>query len=314
MALTTHYCTLFDETYAVKGLALAASMALNVQDYRLHILALDSTTFRLVCEWIEGADLLGHGWMEKHVTVTNLTDVMTDELRDTRRSRTWQEFCWTLASVWLKMNLLAVPEGERCIYLDADSYFFSDPKPVYAEIGDASIALVPHRIHPSRAELFIGNGTYNANFIYMRNNLTGRAFAEDWARRCIDWCFYRQEDGKFGDQGHLDELVKIHPVFDIQSRGLNLAPWNQGQYSYWVSELVGAPDWIEVWDRDPVGREVLRTDPLVLYHFHEYMHNIRLTAWDLHPMVREKIYAPYIEHSEQLSQYLAERKERWQTS
>ncbi len=49
-----------------------------------------------------------------------------------------------------------------------------------------------------------------------------------WQERCLEWCFARYEDGKFGDQVYLDQWPtlfgdRVHVVRQVEK---TLAPWN----------------------------------------------------------------------------------------
>ena len=283
--MTPNYTTLFDKTYLYKGMALIDSIRLTNQRHRIHVLALDAETYAaLRPQWWEGS-------------VTSLADVADAELQDARRTRTHQEFCWLLMSWWLSRCVQDAKHDSVTSALDADSFFFSDPQPVFDEIGEASIALVPHRIVPERAADFTENGFYNANFVYVRHNAMGRQFAEEWRDLCLEWCYYKTEDGKFADQGHLDTLAKKFRVFDIQHPGLNLAPWSAGQYAYSIESGDG---------RGYKGKALKTLPPrvfvdgqeLILYHFHELLHDERgaitqKTHWDVPPLVEQYVYGRY---------------------
>lgn len=49
-----------------------------------------------------------------------------------------------------------------------------------------------------------------------------------WQERCLEWCFARVEDGKFGDQKYLDCWPNIFAdeVHIVKQTEKTLAPWN----------------------------------------------------------------------------------------
>ena len=52
-----------------------------------------------------------------------------------------------------------------------------------------------------------------------------------WRDRCIEWCFARLENGKFGDQKYLDDWTeRFENVCIIENPGAGVAPWNVQQY------------------------------------------------------------------------------------
>jgi hypothetical protein len=54
-----------------------------------------------------------------------------------------------------------------------------------------------------------------------------------WEERCVEWCFARFEDNKFGDQKYLDEWPKIfkNDVYILKNKDFALAPWNVNLFS-----------------------------------------------------------------------------------
>ncbi len=272
-----HYATLFDRNYLVKGLCLYHSMEKYAGDFCLHILALDGSTARLLSQ----QDL-------PHATITPLAMLLEnsahkDAIQLAQANRTWQEFCWTMGSVWLRD---CVERYGVSTYLDADAWFMSDPEPVYAEIGDAVAAVTPHRYTPGH-EGGYANGIYNVNFVYVTPQ--GLPFATEWADLCLDWCFYRHSEGRFADQKYLDQLVPKHGVHVIRHVGVNLAPWNQKQYAYSLRD----------------GQLLVEDVPAILYHMHEFDGRVgKLTGWALHDMVRDHIYPSYVETYREIEELL----------
>ncbi len=70
-------------------------------------------------------------------------------------------------------------------------------------------------------------------FITFTNSKDSRAILDKWISQCIDWCYARYEDGKFGDQKYLDKWPdEYHNVHVLEHRGGGIAPWNVGQYKF----------------------------------------------------------------------------------
>lgn len=281
------YCTLADRHYLAKLLCLIQSMRVHVPHAELHVLAMD--------DYVNDV-LSGLAMTELDLRVMPLWALEDDDarLREVKTKRTVQEYAWTLGSYWMARvmdDAWMQTHGSywltpRIVYLDADSYFFGDPQVVFDEIGDASVALVPHRIIPTHRDAFSHNGVFNANFVHARRDPLGLAFAHEWRDLCLDWCFYRTDDlGRFADQGYLDQLALKYRAHVIQNLGLNLAPWNQLQYEYHFDEV------LTIRDPNPAGGWEW---PLIMFHFHEFQSPDSLTGWELHPMVRQHIYQPYL--------------------
>jgi SAM-dependent methyltransferase len=74
-----------------------------------------------------------------------------------------------------------------------------------------------------------------------------------WHDRCIEWCYFRVEDGKMGDQKYLEEFpTRFERVHILEHPGGGLAPWNVTNH-----ELGGDGENVLVDGR-----------PLVFFHYH----------------------------------------------
>ncbi|MBI5649270.1 MAG: hypothetical protein HZC40_02305 [Chloroflexi bacterium] len=136
-------------------------------------------------------------------------------------------------------------EPDSITYLDADLFFYADPRPVFDEIGDHSIAIVPHRF-PSYLEDQERFGIYNVGWLTFRRDENGLTCLNWWRDRCNEWCYTRAEDGRSADQKYLDDwTTRFAKVIVIQHKGANLAPWNLANYQTHFSDgrvTVACPD------------------------------------------------------------------------
>ena len=253
-----NYATLFDWNYIRKGMVLLKSMERHIPDYHAYVLALDNQTWR----W-----MVAH--LPKNTTVALLKPLVEGKLEQAKDNRTWTEFCWSLASFWT-FRCMQIQNLDNLTYVDADCLFLSDPQPVFDEIGNAPFAIPPHRFAEQDKARLSPNGTYNVNFVYFSRR--GLACLREWSDYCLDWCYYKNENGNFGDQGIFDTLVPKHNGHAIEHPGLNCAPWNQIQYKF----------------RQAPGGWRISELPLILYHFHELTIDeqgiiTRTTGWPLNP-------------------------------
>jgi hypothetical protein len=237
------YCTLFDRNYLIKGLAMYQSLAQHSERFVLHILCMDDTAY----------DVLSRLQLP-HVDLIRLADFESPELLAIKPGRTVAEYCWTLAPCLPAYVLERRPEAEFITYLDADLLFFSSLDPVYDEIGESSSAIVEHRFSP-RFMPSIVNGRYNVQWVSFRRDEAGLETLYWWRDKCIEWCFYRLEDDRMGDQKYLDCWTsKFRGVHELQHVGAGTAPWNYANYR------------IEQKD----GCIMVDGLPLIFYHFHSY--------------------------------------------
>jgi hypothetical protein len=73
--------------------------------------------------------------------------------------------------------------------------------------------------------------------MYFDNTEQGLKVLNWWRDRCLEWCFNRFEDGKFGDQKYLDDWTdRFEGIHVLKHLGGGLAPWNVQQYSFFENK------------------------------------------------------------------------------
>lgn len=238
-----YFCTLFDRNYLYKGLTLYHSLLSHCPDFILWILCMDELTFQLLKKMS----------LEKAVLIP-LSDFEDEELKSVKPTRTVAEYCWTctpsLALYVLKEN----PSLNMITYLDADLFYYSDPTPIFDELGNRSIMIIEHRF-PDHLKYLEANGIYNVQMVTFRNNSFGLECLKWWRERCNEWCYYRLEDGKLGDQKYLDDWpVRFQEVHVLQYKGAGVALWNITKYKTTKKD----------------GKLFIDDVPLIFYHFHQF--------------------------------------------
>jgi len=268
-----NFCTIFDSAYFAKGLALYHSLS-KVCDFHLYIFSPDEKCISAIKE----KKLL-------NVTVIPFNIVETKELLAVKNERTVGEYYWTIKATCIK-HLFSNLKLHFVTYIDTDSFFYSSPKPFFEELGEKSVLLVPHNFSPKYFRE-IKNGTYNAGFISFKNDKPGLTALDWWNEKCIEWCFSRKVDGKFGDQMYLNVLAEFEGVHTLKHRGA-LANWNVQQYIFKkIKESIigerGSNDEFEV----------------IFYHYHYLKfinsHEVELGRKYLSKDVFNLFYKPYIE-------------------
>jgi hypothetical protein len=271
-----HFCTYFDRKYLTRGLVLYHSLARYCQHpFTLWILCFDSATFQTL--------------EQLHFPEVNLISLDQFEAGDmellkAKGERSLVEYFWTCTSSLPLFILNKHPEVDLITYLDADLCFYADPMPIYDEMGDGSILIIDHGYPSELTYLAAVAGVYNVGLLAFRRDERGLACLHWWRDRCLEWCFTRFEDGKFGDQKYLDDWPqRFGGVLILQQKGANLAPWNAIQY-------------IIEWN---TGGFTVDGSPLIFYHFHSFKgiarnvvqpteHCYRLSA-----LLIEHLYFPY---------------------
>jgi hypothetical protein len=243
-AVGREYCTLFDRHYLPRGLALYESLRRHEPGCRLRVFCMDGVT-KSILDRLDLPDLLPVALeeLEQH----------DPELKAVKDERTPLEYCWTATPSVALYCLERHREIELITYLDADLYFFSSADTLFAEMGDDAVMIVPHRYAPETAHLEATSGIYNVELVSFRQDDAGLEALTWWRERCIEWCYYRVEDGKLGDQKYLDDWPeRFRRVHVLKHIGGGLAPWNVSQY--------------RIHERN--GRVMVNDVPLVFYHFH----------------------------------------------
>jgi hypothetical protein len=238
------FCTLFDVNYLPRGMALYRSLERTCPSFRLWAFCMDRPSEEMLRRL--GAPSLVIVPLEE-------LEARDPELRATKRDRTQVEYCWTATPSVCRHVFDCAGDVEEITYLDADLMFFADPQPLFDELGDDAVLIVPHRYAPEHRHMEPTSGVYNVEWLTFRRDRDGLAVLRWWRDRCIEWCYARFEDGKMGDQKYLDDwperFARLHV---LQHPGGGLAPWNVTNHQ--LAERDGAP--------------TVDEQPLVFYHYH----------------------------------------------
>lgn len=220
--MTLNFCTLFDSNYLTRGLALHESMVRHIPDFHLFIFAFDERSREILTEMAL-----------KNTTVISLKEFEDKHLLAVKPDRSIAEYCWTSTSSTILYVLDNFPV-ENCTYIDADIFFYSSPEPIFQEMGENSILLTEHRYSP-KYNKEVKSGKYCVQFVTFKNDEKGRTALTWWRERCLEWCYDRYEDGKFGDQLYLDDWTERFPgVHVMKHLGGGIAAWNVQQYDFKV--------------------------------------------------------------------------------
>lgn len=273
-----YYCSYFDHRYLPRGLVLMESIWAYNPAARFFVLCFDEECKRLL-------DRIAH----PNITAIPLAELEAadPELLEAKANRSLVEYYFTCTPSWPSYLFDRFPEIDLITYLDADLWFFADPEIVHEEIGDASIAIIPHRFSPERRHL-ARYGLFNVGWVSWRNDDEGRRCLADYRSDCIAWCYDRLEDDRFADQKYLDRWPARYPnLRRIEHIGANLAAWNINNHSLSVIDGV-----LFFGDRR-----------VVFFHYHALREtpdgrwnlNLEKGLGDRHPLLVDAIYRPYVE-------------------
>jgi hypothetical protein len=218
-----HFVTLFDSLYLPQGLALHRSMQRHVPDYTLWILCMDDEV---------------HGVLNMlklpSVRLLRLSKLETKELKQVKPTRTKGEYCWTTTPFSPRFVFEADASVGRVTYIDADIWFRKNPAPIFREFEASGkhVLITDHAYAPDYDDS-LTSGQYCVQFMtFVRAG--GETVRAWWEARCLEWCFARVEDGKFGDQKYLDDWPErfAAQVHVLQNKELLLAPWNATRFPH----------------------------------------------------------------------------------
>jgi hypothetical protein len=227
------------------------------------------------------------------VTIISLKEFEDQDLLKVKPTRSIAEYCWTSTPSTI-LYVLEKFNVENCTYVDADVYFYSSPAPIFTEMGDDSILITEHKYSPQYNKE-IKSGKYCVQFITFKNDERGLKALKWWRERCLEWCYARYEDGKFGDQLYLDDWTeRFKGVHVMKNLGGGLASWNVQQYQFFN-------------EGDRIFGIELSTSKrfeVIFYHFHYlkfYSDNtIDLGRRTLSEEVLKIFYKPYIIYLEKI--------------
>lgn len=270
------FCTYFDINYIHRGLTLYSTLERQTARFTLWILCFDERTHEVLTSLnLPDARLIRRQDFEAG----------DDELTATKQGRTTVEYYWTCTPSLMLYIFRHFPDVQTLTYVDADMAFFGSPSALLAELGEGSVLLLPHDFSPAYAGHETA-GRFNVGILAFQRDANATKCLTWWRERCLEWCFDRHEDGKFGDQAYLNRWPELFPGVIVSNRlGLRVAPWNASQFLF---------------EQEEDGKVFVNGEQLICYHFHALRFCTRslvlLIRWSvpLSGACREAVYRPYV--------------------
>lgn len=257
------YVTLFDNLFLPQGLALYDSLERHGGDFVLWVLCVD----KAACDILQKLKL-------PRLKTAHLADFETPALLSAKAQRTRGEYCWTITPLAPKVVFELDQDAERVTYVDADLYFLRDPQNIFTEFEiSGKHVLITEHAYASEHDQSASSGKYCVQFMTFYRDKS-EPVRKWWEERCLEWCFARIEDGKFGDQKYLDDWPvrfsnQVHVTTCLSAF---LAPWNATRFPY--SEGI-------------------------IYHFHGFRITNRsfilTTGYTLPDTLIKHVYEPYMD-------------------
>ena len=216
-----YYCTLSDFNYLARGCALYNSVA-KYGDFTLYYLALDKRCY----------DKLRQLRLP-NVEVYYIEQIPLEEAMKDKFS--YEEYCWMLASYFTDY-LLVNKNISHIMYLDSDLFFFADPALIFADIGEYSVGISPHRDVSSLDTYY---GKYNVGVVYFKGNAFGKSVLRWWRDSVL-----AKTEGFYGDQKYLDYFIAKFGKDQVCEIDIcYIAPWNLRLYVYDLYKDTGKLMW-----------------------------------------------------------------------
>lgn len=218
------YVTVLDSGFAPQFLALHRSLVRHAGRFHLWVLCMD----RVLPELIGRLGL-------PDVTAVPLDEVVDDRIEAALADRSAGERAWTMTPFTYGVVFSRIPSAEVVTYLDADLWFLRSPRRAIDRFLDsgAAVMLTEHAYAPAH-DFTAESGRYCVQFLPMRRG-SSDAMREWWQERCLEWCYARLEDGRFGDQKYLDDWLARFPAGSIHVSpipGEFQGPWNATRFPY----------------------------------------------------------------------------------
>ena len=289
------FCTLFNVNYLDKGLTVYDSLVEVGADFELYVLAMDDRCYEIISD-------LNY----PHLIPIKLTDFENEDLLRVKMERSAGEYCWTCSSALVKY-ILETFKPTQCAYIDADMYFYDDPKVMLEEMQrrNASVQITGHRFYPDVAKKMSWRvGRYCVEYNTFLNNKEGNELLDIWANQCLEYCATDGDGIHWADQKYMDNWVTDYEyAIETENLGAGVAPWNIGKY-----KLVSA-------DRNNIQLDCEGTRcRLLFYHFQSITyvdeHTANINAYSrrsTESKLVDLLYRPYLQHIQRNKQLLKEK-------
>lgn len=294
-----NYCTIVSKEYFIKSLALYDSICRHSHNnFHLWICAMDNASY-------DGMRKINLA----NTTIIDIASVENNFLLKAKNNRSITEYCWTVKASFIKFIIKHNRGIDSIIYMDADTYLFSEPSMLFQKLGKNDALLTSHNFSDRFLHLNKQKGKYNAGIIGFKNSIRALNILSWWERRCVEWCYDQVISNRFADQKYLEMIPrKYSRVFIAKSLIANAAMWNIENCKFELKE----------------EKVFINDDILIFFHFSSFFiigeNELDLWKWDypkLNEEIREIIYRPYIrsilkgmslikEQGEELSKFLLE--------
>ena len=211
-----YYCSAFSKAYAYKGLLLYNSLQRWDQDFHLYMICL-----------LQEVEELFHKMNLENATIISLSAIEKQDadLLAVKACRNEKEYAWTAKASVMLYIFANYQEIDHLVWLDGDTFFFSDPEPIFREWGSRSIALTEEKWSEANKQRRYTRGIYNTGFMGFKRDDNARQCLVWFREKLIQWCYDRLENGLWSDQLYVNDWpTRFNGVGVITHMGVNAGP------------------------------------------------------------------------------------------
>src|SRR5256885_7301970 len=137
--MNNEFCTITNANYLPRALVLYRSLVEACPEFCLRILCMDERTKRVIDAMsLPNAIPIALSELEQY----------DSEYRAVKDQRSEVEYSWTAIPTVCRFVFEREPDLRMLTRLDCDLMFFRDPAPLFEELGDDSVLIIPHRFSP----------------------------------------------------------------------------------------------------------------------------------------------------------------------
>jgi hypothetical protein len=215
--------TSFTFSYLTRALVLVRTLRLAHKDWEFWALLVDVAP--------EGEDFSGPLSEFDHVVFA--PDLSFDRYEGWIFKHDIVEACTAVKGQM--MRFLLDQGADKVVYFDPDIAIFNPVDNIVESLDRSSIILTPHQVAPNKTEGAVRDneltslkyGVYNLGFAAVRNDVSGRRFADWWAQQLYFACYDDVPNGIFTDQKWCDLVPALFSnVYIERDPGCNVASWN----------------------------------------------------------------------------------------
>lgn len=209
------YCSSFSKGYAYKGLLLYESLLRWDKDFH----------FFMICLHPEVEELFAKMRL-KNATLISLSAIerQDQDLLGVKGGRNEKEYAWTLKASAMLYIFDNFQETDHIVWLDGDTYFYSDPAPIFSEWGNQSIVLTEEKWSDANKKRRLTRGIFNTGFMGFKRNEEARRCLSWFRKKLIAWCYDRMEEGLWSDQLYVNDWPTRFKAGVIENIGVNVGP------------------------------------------------------------------------------------------